>query len=36
MKTEASVTARCSGTVTRLATAEIRQAEGGDLLLELG
>jgi len=35
MKMEASITAPSGGTVKRLAIAETRQAEGGDLLLVL-
>ena len=35
MKMEASITAPSAGTVKRLVIAETRQAEGGDLLLEL-
>lgn len=35
MKMEASITAAAAGIVVRLVIAEPRQAEGGDLLLEL-
>lgn len=35
MKMEASITAPSAGTVVRLAIAGTRQAEGGDVLLEL-
>ncbi len=36
MKMEASITSANAGTVVRLAIADTRQAEGGDLLLVLG
>jgi pyruvate carboxylase len=36
MKMEASITAQCAGTVTRLAIGRIQQVEAGDLLVEIG